>query len=135
MKKSDALAVIDLAEACNMFEFKNIKAAGVCYNNMANLQLKNDKYQLADENFQKAINAADFCLGKIKPEEYFRDFDEKEGRKIINKIIIADLNESNKLYYEKVRANRIYCKAICQYKTRKYYENGYDVGRETSRKN
>jgi hypothetical protein len=51
MKKSDALAVIDLAEACNMFEFKNIKAAGVCYNNMANLQLKNDKYQLADENF------------------------------------------------------------------------------------
>jgi hypothetical protein len=35
--KLDALAVIDLAEACNMFMSKdnlNYKAAGICYNNI-----------------------------------------------------------------------------------------------------
>jgi hypothetical protein len=40
MKKPDALAVIDLAEACYIYEKTNKKAAGVCYNNMANIQLK-----------------------------------------------------------------------------------------------
>lgn len=36
MEKEDALAVIDLAEACNMFEGNNYSYAGICYNNMAN---------------------------------------------------------------------------------------------------
>jgi hypothetical protein len=37
MSKPDALAVIDLAEACNMFDGQNYKAAGICYNNIANI--------------------------------------------------------------------------------------------------
>lgn len=37
MSKPDALAVIDLAEACNMFDGVNYKAAGICYNNIANI--------------------------------------------------------------------------------------------------
>jgi len=37
MSKPDALAVIDLAEACDMFDGKNYKAAGICYNNIANI--------------------------------------------------------------------------------------------------
>jgi len=40
MDKDDALAVIDLAEACNMFmEEKppNSKAAGICFNNIGNI--------------------------------------------------------------------------------------------------
>jgi hypothetical protein len=37
MSKTDALAVIDLAEACNMFNGVNYKAAGICYNNIANI--------------------------------------------------------------------------------------------------
>lgn len=38
MYKPDALAVIDLAEACNMFlSDSNYKAAGICYNNIANI--------------------------------------------------------------------------------------------------
>ena len=45
MFKSDALAVIDLAEACNMFDGSNYKAAGICYNNIANIQFKNEKYE------------------------------------------------------------------------------------------
>ena len=44
MKKTDALAVIDLAEACNLFDGSNYKAAGICYNNIANIQYKNEKY-------------------------------------------------------------------------------------------
>jgi len=68
--KEDALAVIDLAEACNMFinekvgvtsgssegsgekkGVRNYKAAGICFNNMANIQFKNGTYDLAAENF------------------------------------------------------------------------------------
>ena len=37
MNKPDALAVIDLAEACNMFDGSNYNAAGICYNNIANI--------------------------------------------------------------------------------------------------
>ena len=37
MKKPAALAVIDLADSCSIFEQAcNYKATGVCYNNMAN---------------------------------------------------------------------------------------------------
>ena len=45
--KEDALAIIDLAEACNMFldgDPPNHKAAGICYNNIANIQYKNGVY-------------------------------------------------------------------------------------------
>jgi len=51
LEKEDALAVIDLAETCVMYENLNYKAAGVCYNNIANVQYKNGKYDLAKENF------------------------------------------------------------------------------------
>lgn len=40
MYKDDSLAVIDLAEACNMFENQetpNVKAQGICYNNIGNI--------------------------------------------------------------------------------------------------
>ena len=40
MQKEDALAVIDLAEACTMFIHerpKNEKAAGICFNNIGNI--------------------------------------------------------------------------------------------------
>jgi hypothetical protein len=37
MTKPDALAVLDLAEACNLFDGTNYKAAGICYNNIANV--------------------------------------------------------------------------------------------------
>ena len=40
MDKEDALAVIDLAEACIMFTTEtppNHKAAGICYNNIGSL--------------------------------------------------------------------------------------------------
>lgn len=52
MYKDDALAVIDLAEACEMFEeLKNNKAAGICFNNIGNIQFKNGRFDKAAENF------------------------------------------------------------------------------------
>lgn len=75
MQKEDALAVIDLAEACNMFEGKNYTAAGVCYNNIANFQIKNGKFGLAAENFIRAAKIAQMCLGRLTPEQYFSEYD------------------------------------------------------------
>ena len=75
MMKEDALAVIDLAEACNMFEGKNYTAAGVCYNNIANFQIKNGKFGLAAENFFRAAKIAEVCLGRLPVEAYFSEYD------------------------------------------------------------
>ena len=45
MQKPDALAVIEIADTCNIYENAfNYKATGVCYNNMANFQYKNEVY-------------------------------------------------------------------------------------------
>ena len=77
--KEDALAIIDLAEACNMFinekedasksssskekkGVRNYKAAGICFNNMANIQFKNQTYDLAADNFELAIQEANGWL-------------------------------------------------------------------------
>jgi hypothetical protein len=46
LDKSDAMAIIDLAEACSIFKSsKNNKAAGICYNNIANFAYKAQKYE------------------------------------------------------------------------------------------
>jgi hypothetical protein len=45
-----------------MYDKHNYKAAGVCYNNIANLQFKNGKYRLANENYQRAIDLSVKCL-------------------------------------------------------------------------
>jgi hypothetical protein len=46
-ENQDALAVIDLAEACNMFNDEdppNYKASGICYCNIGNIQYKNGNF-------------------------------------------------------------------------------------------
>jgi len=46
-QKEDALAIIDLAEACDMFKEErpiNYKASGICYNNIGNYQYKNGNF-------------------------------------------------------------------------------------------
>lgn len=72
--KSDVMATIDLAEACNQYNGQNYKAAGVCYNNIANLQYKNEKYELAAENFSKAVHMSLVCLEKMSPGEFYEMF-------------------------------------------------------------
>ena len=72
--KSDVIAVIDLAEACILFNGQNYKAAGVCYNNIGNVQYKNEKYLLAAENFSKSVHLALVCLKKLPPKEFYDAF-------------------------------------------------------------
>ena len=68
MDKEDALAVIDLAEACKMFMEEtqttqdgdvisepNHKAAGICFNNIGNIWYRQSKFDQAAENFKLAI--------------------------------------------------------------------------------
>jgi len=70
MDKTDAIAVIDLAETCTTFEdASNYRAAGVCYNNIANFQYKNENYSLASENYATAILLADLCLSQVFKKE------------------------------------------------------------------
>ena len=63
----DVLSIINLAATCEMYEQnKSNKATGVCYNNIANLHLKNGKYESATMNYEKAIEKAKLCLKKYR---------------------------------------------------------------------
>jgi len=42
----------------------NYKAMGVCYNNIANVHLKNGKYRSAETSFSDAIRCALICKEK-----------------------------------------------------------------------
>ena len=64
MQKPDALAIIGLAQTCSMYEANETEdhhsfQVGICYNNIANLQLKNGRYELAYENFTCAIKVGE----------------------------------------------------------------------------
>ena len=99
MQKKDALAVIDLAETCSIFEsHSNYKATGVCYNNMANFQFKNESYNLAIKNYDNAILLAEICLG------------EKEPRVFFNKVCAAapELSDDSHHCFLVTRAHRVY---------------------------
>lgn len=70
--KEDSLAIIDLAEACNMFLFDqspNYKAAGICYSNIGNIQYKNGNFFQASQNFNLAIEAAYKQLQSVKKQK------------------------------------------------------------------
>ena len=84
-QESDVIALIDLAQACVLFSGQNYKAAGVCYNNIANLHYKNEKYQLAADSYNKAIHMAYVCLGEMTPEQFYDIFETerpKDGKKL-----------------------------------------------------
>ena len=77
---SDVIALIDLAQACVLFSGQNYKAAGVCYNNIANLHYKNEKYQLAADSYNKAVHMAYVCLGAMEPTEFYQKFETEKPR-------------------------------------------------------
>lgn len=74
-QESDVIALIDLAQACVLFSGQNYKAVGVCYNNIANLYYRKEKYQLAAESYNKAVHMAFVCLKEISPEDFYEIFD------------------------------------------------------------
>ncbi len=74
----DSLAIMELAGWCTMFDGQNYKYAGICYNNIANLQFKNKKYKLAMENYSNAVMIADICLNRLEPAEFFKNKELKQ---------------------------------------------------------
>jgi len=136
MDKEDALAVIDLAEACNMFteeEPPNSKAAGICYNNIGNIQYKTGKYDQAAENFKLGVEAAKNCLEAIKSEKTSSMTDQydkaniKVKKKRLEKEIMEQLQEEEDwIYFNKVEAHRTYLLAMSVYKHYKYSQSTSD---------
>lgn len=64
LHKEEALAIIDLANICSNFESSdppNHRFAGICYNNIANLQFKSGMFSVAQENYIRAIEKAEIC--------------------------------------------------------------------------
>ena len=122
MQKDDALAVIDLAEACDMFMEErpiNYKAAGICFNNIGNIQFKTEKYDQAAENFSQAVEAARQCAGTLKNER-LRLFEQREPRasrrQTMQQAKDALLRDDDWLYYNRVGAHRLYLLAMSAYK-------------------
>ena len=79
-QESDVIALIDLAQACVLFSGQNYKAAGVCYNNIANLHYKNGKYQLAADSYNKAVHMAYVCLKEMSPEDFYIEFETEKPK-------------------------------------------------------
>ena len=66
--------MIELAQATVLFSGKNYKAVGICYNNIGNLHYKCQKYELAADSFNKAIQMANVCLRRIEIEDFYENF-------------------------------------------------------------
>ena len=89
----DVISIMDLAKTCLMYQSeKNIKAAGVCYNNIANLHFKNGKFLIASKTYLEAIKQSNYKINQIR---------------LINK----DTSQ-----YKEVLAHRSYQLAIANYK-------------------
>ena len=106
------MAVIDLAEACNMFDEKtesdqkvNYKATGVCYNNIANYHFKNGKFDLAAQTFQIAIKQADLFIEKERSSIEELVAKSKNPKKEIQSDTLSMLQSVTK-YYSKIYAHR-----------------------------
>ena len=107
-QESDVIALIDLAQACVLFGGTNYIAAGVCYNNIANLHYNNEKYQLAADSYNKAIHMAYVCMGEMEPEEFYEKFqtDRPKLSKELEKVKKPD--NSQILHFKTVKAHRYY---------------------------
>ncbi|CAG9333893.1 unnamed protein product [Blepharisma stoltei] len=56
----ESRAVMNYAQALALFnEFRNIKGAGICYNNLGTIHFKNKRYYQAAECFAKALECAE----------------------------------------------------------------------------
>jgi Tfp pilus assembly protein PilF len=84
VNNEDALAVIDLAEACNMFNEENppnYKASGICYCNIGNIQYKNGNFDQAEDNFAKAVIAVKKNLKRIQKDFEKENLDKEKQKK------------------------------------------------------
>lgn len=65
---------MDLAQAASIFkQSDNLNALGICYNNIANIHYKNQKYEKASINFKKAMSTIKDLINKKKDEDIVWD--------------------------------------------------------------
>ena len=122
-QESDVIALIDLAQACVLFSGQNYKAVGVCYNNIANLHYKNEKYQLAADSYLKAWYMAYVCLGEMTPNEFYKKFKSEKPDKI--DALVDDPKKAElQTHFKTVKAHRFYQFAMCMYKVWRYADGG-----------
>ena len=113
------IALIDLAQACVLFSGQNYKAVGVCYNNIANLHYKNEKYELAADSYNKAGYMAAVCLGLMTPEDFYSKFESERPEKIV-KLCDDPKTPGLQAHFKTVKAHRFYQEAMCMYKIWRY---------------
>ena len=110
-QESDVIALIDLAEACVLFSGQNYKSAGICYNNIANIHFRNQKYKFAAESFNKAVLMAYICLGEMTPEDFYAEFKDDRPRRLTELKHGVDkdsLTALSRRHFQTVRAHRYY---------------------------
>ena len=128
------MAVIILAKTCNMYEKSdsneddhNPLAASVCYANIANLQLKNARYEIAYANYTKAIKLGEEELreyvGRIeaRAKDNYLEPDNEDSASILP---LPDEEKKNfkdiTNYLQIVLAHRMYQRAMCRFKFARY---------------
>ena len=115
---------MDLAQAASIFKkSKNLKALGICYNNIANIQYKNAQYHEAAQNFSKAVAAVEKLMEDLKGMLKSKDLMEGVLGEKLSRYEQSVKRESYKAelsYFEKVHAHRIYQYAMSRYKLMRY---------------
>ena len=92
----------------------NHRFAGICYNNIANLQFKNGKYSVAQENYERAIQKAEICAMEVyQRAKSSENLDEADAEK---SYYVNDEFQQ----YKVTHAHRCYQLAICNYKRMRY---------------
>ena len=96
----------------------------MCYNNIGNVQYKNEKYLLAAENFSKAVHLALVCLNQLEPEKFYAEFPNdrpvRDGKPGEIKEFDKPPTPSQTAHFTTVKAHRFYQFAMCFYKLWRY---------------
>ena len=99
---------------------------GVCYNNIANLHYKNEKYQLAADSYNKSIHMAYVCLKEITPEQFYEMFETDKPKDLKKLEPVKEPQGDLRKHFMTVKAHRYYQFAMCMYKIWRY-QDGDDL--------
>ena len=102
----------------------NLQSAGICFNNIGNIQFKNGSFDMAYDNFKEAVRCAKECkavtlnLAQRSIRQNVNNWPQlnKELQKML-------LEEDEWIYFSKVEAHRTYLRAMSKYKLKRYTTN------------
>lgn len=95
LQKEDSQAIMELAQSASIFKNSgNVKALGICLNNIANIQYKNNQFKEASLNFRKAVKYAQLLI-----KEYEQPTDQVQQKYLT---VSSTISETN---YNSTRSN------------------------------